>query len=96
MVHEEPYDAGNEDICDEETTEQIVQEPVRKSGRNTSVPTKFKDFVYDIPERRTGSQSFNAVSFVEDSLRESGYYSEEYLASLNNVLRERERTNALW
>ncbi|KNA11465.1 hypothetical protein SOVF_134960, partial [Spinacia oleracea] len=80
-----------EEILNEE---QLVDFIVRKSSRESGIPGKFKDYVFDIPrKRKETSEGCSAYCFAVEILRGSDYYYEDYLASLNNVLREREPMN---
>lgn len=66
------------------------QQEGMRSSRTSHIPGKFKDFVYKIPGK---GGSANLAKRMGLSESDTGNYSEEYICSLNNVLKIREPCN---
>lgn len=62
----------------------------RKSSRTSGVPTRFKDYVYDIPGKRETELTTDSTCATMEEIRKLGEFSENYLSYINNVLRIRE------
>lgn len=64
-----------------------------RPSRTRILPKKLKDYVVNLPKSMEGTQENGAVNMIMKDLQNSEYYSEDYSASLNNVLKVVEPLN---
>lgn len=80
---------NQEETQTEEREQNEVQEPaVRRSQRERNVPSRLKDYLVDMSGKSQYHQQ--AANVITEKLQVSKLYQQEYVRSLNNVLRVKE------
>ena len=75
----------------------LVTAPLRRSEREKRLPAKLDDYITSFPPVRVTNTTeadvnLSGANFVMTQLEDKDYYSPEYVASLNNVLKTKEPT----
>ncbi|KMT07512.1 hypothetical protein BVRB_6g151260 [Beta vulgaris subsp. vulgaris] len=77
---EEPEDDG----VHIEPENEVTPAPVRRSERQRRIPSKYDDYILQIPEKAPVEA---AANMIVASLNSKQYYDKEYIVSLNNVFK---------